>query len=106
MRIRASFIGVVSMAAVTAAMVGGCNKRVELGPVADAASAKSIREAFAVGQAAGGEKAAVKATGTGWATLRGQFVYDGTPPEQPPYSVTKEADVCTVGGKAPPQETL
>ncbi len=58
------------------------------------------------GKAASGEKAAVKPTGTGWATLRGQFVYDGTPPEAQPYIVTKEAEICAPGGKAPLQETL
>jgi plastocyanin len=105
MRNRSSYTGFVPIAAVAAAMLGGCNQRVALGPVPDA-SAAAIREAFASKQAAGGEKAAVKPTGTGWATLRGQFVFDGTPPEPQPYSVTKEPEVCTIGGKAPLQETL
>jgi hypothetical protein len=87
-------------------MLAGCEGRVNLGPVADAASAKTIREAFASGKGGGGEKAAAKPTGTGWGTLRGQFVYDGTPPEAQPYAVTKEAEVCAPAGKAPLQETL
>src|SRR3954471_693486 len=103
---RTTITRVLPLAAIAAMLLAGCNQRVELGPVADVASAKAIREAFASKQAAGGEKAAVKSTGTGWATLRGQFVYDGTPPEMPPYSVTKEAEVCAPGGKAPLQETL
>src|SRR3954470_3120614 len=106
MRDRTTIIGVTAFAAVAAAIIGGCNQRVDLGPVADVASAKTIRDAFASKQAAVGEKAAVKSTGTGWATLRGQFVYDGTPPEMAPYSVTKEAEICAPGGKAPLQETL
>lgn len=105
MRKRTSFTGLVSIALIAAAMLVGCNTRVDLGPVADAASAKAIRDAFATGQV-GGEKAAAKPMGTGWATIRGQFIYDGTPPEPQPSNVTKEPEVCMVGGKAPPQETL
>src|SRR4051812_46666721 len=103
---RTTFTGVWPLAAIAAMLLAGCNQRVDLGPVADVTSAKAIREAFASKAAAGGEKAAAKPTGTGWATLRGQFVYDGTAPEMPPYSVTKEAEVCAPGGKAPLQETL
>ena len=33
-------------------------------------------------------------------------MYDGDPPQMPPYDVTKEHEICTVDGKAPPQETL
>jgi hypothetical protein len=106
MKYRASIIGIMAFVAVAAAMLVGCQSRVNLGPVADVSSAKAIREAFGSGAAAGGEKAAAKPTGSGWATLRGQFVYDGTPPDAKPYDVTKEPEVCTVGGKAPLQETL
>ena len=93
------------IALIAVAMQGGCNQRVDLGPVPDA-GAEAIRTAFASKEAGGGEKAVAKPTGTGWATLRGQFVYDGTPPEMTPYSVTKEMEVCAPGGKAPLQETL
>src|SRR5215212_10313658 len=103
---RTSFTGLLPIAALAAMLLGGCQKRVDLGPVADAPSAKAIRDSFASKKTAGGEKTAAKPTGTGWATLRGQFVYDGTPPEMPPYSVTKEAEVCAPGGKAPVQEML
>jgi plastocyanin len=106
MRNRTSFSGRITIAVLAAAALVGCERRVDLGPVADAASAKSIRDAFTTGQAAGGEKAELKPTGTGWATLRGQFVYDGTPPERPPYNVTKEPEVCTDKGKPPLQEAL
>jgi plastocyanin len=102
---RTTFADLVPIAMIAIALLSGCNQRVALGPVPDA-SAAAIREAFASKQAAGGEKAAVKPTGTGWATLRGQFVFDGTPPEPQPYSVTKEPEVCTIGGKPPLQETL
>ncbi len=50
MRNRTSFAGSVTLAVVAAAMLVGCGGPVDLGPVADAASAKSIREAFAFRQ--------------------------------------------------------
>ncbi|MEQ8838432.1 MAG: hypothetical protein RID07_16630, partial [Lacipirellulaceae bacterium] len=43
--------------------------------------------------------------GTGWATLKGRFTFEGTPPEMPAYNVTSDQGTCAAGG-APPQETL
>jgi hypothetical protein len=94
-----------SVAVVAAATLVGCDRSANLGPVADATAAKSIREVLFAGKADGGEKAAAP-IGTGWATLKGQFVFDGDPPQMPPYNVTKEQNICTVNGKAPLQETL
>jgi hypothetical protein len=94
----------LSLSIATAALVG-CRNQVDLGPVAHADAAGSIRKALAAGKAEGGNAAAAP-TGTGWATIRGQFVFDGTPPTMQPYNVTKEHDICSVNGKAPPQETL
>jgi hypothetical protein len=75
--------------------------------VADLGAAESIREVLTAGAAAGGgETEAAAPTGTGWATLRGQFVYDGTPPPREPYNVTKEPEICAPGGHAPPQDKL
>lgn len=93
------------MVAAIAIIVAGCERQSVLGPVANAASAKTIREALLAGNAKGGEKEAAS-TGTGWATLKGQFVYDGDPPKMPPYHVTKEPEICTINGSAPPEETL
>ncbi|HVT28547.1 MAG TPA: hypothetical protein VHE81_11090 [Lacipirellulaceae bacterium] len=94
-----------SAAMIAAATLIGCSENDALGPVANAESAKAIRQALAVGTTAGTEKKAAP-VGTGWATLSGQFVYDGNPPAMPPYDVTKEPEICTIGGKLPAQETL
>jgi len=94
-----------SVIAVFAVAFAGCNREVNLGPVADLRTAETMRAALTSGEAGGGEQAAA-AVGTGWATIRGQFVYDGDPPEMPPYNVTKEPEICAPGGKAPPQERL
>jgi hypothetical protein len=92
--------------ALAALALAGCNEQADLGPVADAATVEAYRTALAATaeSAEGGEAAA--ATGTGWATVRGQFVFDGTPPQMPPYNVTKEHSICTINGTPPPQETL
>ena len=85
----------------------GCQRRNDLGPVANVTSASKLREAFSGGAAESGGDAAIVASGTGWATLRGRFVYDGTPPQMKPYDVKGEDQAtCSRGGKAPLQETL
>jgi hypothetical protein len=84
----------------------GCQRAPELGPVANAAAAESIRTAFTSG---GGEtsSAAAVATGAGWATLQGRFIYGGDDiPQMPPYNVNKDQASCTINGRAPLQETL
>jgi hypothetical protein len=83
----------------------GCQRGAELGPVANATASKDIRTAFTSG-GGGGAGGAAAATGTGWATLKGRFVYDGDPPQMQPYNVNKDQAACTINGKAPLQETL
>jgi len=105
--VRRLFICCTSLCALSALALAGCNERVDLGPVADAATVEAYRTALvAAGEAAEGSEAAAEPKGTGWATIRGQFVFDGTPPQMSPYSVTKEHSICTVNGKPPLQETL
>ncbi len=87
-------------------LVAGCQRADELGPIASAASANTIRTAFADGAGESGASSEAAITGTGWATLKGRFVFDGTPPAMPPYNANKDQATCTIGGKAPLQETL
>jgi hypothetical protein len=82
----------------------GCSRQSELGRYADLAASEKIRTAL-VGDAAEAEGEAA-ATGTGWATLRGRFVFEGDAPTPPPYPVNKDAATCAPGGQPPPQETL
>jgi plastocyanin len=98
--------GFVAAAAVLIMVPVGCQRRVNFGPVADIASAKTMREALTGGAAAESGEQAAASTGTGWATLRGQFVYEGTAPTMSPYNVSKEHQICAPGGQAPSQETL
>ncbi len=95
---------VAGLAAVCAAPLG-CQARSESGVVADATSVTTIREAL-LGEG-GGAAAADKPQGTGWATLKGTFTFEGDPPEMPAYdAMSKDPATCAPGGKAPPQEWL
>ena len=87
-------------------LVAGCQRGEELGPVARANSSIKIRDAFASSSGDAGSGGASAATGTGWATLQGRFVFDGTSPEMESYNVNKDQATCATGGKAPLQETL
>jgi len=87
-------------------LVAGCQRADELGPIASGTSTNTIRKAFAGGTGESGASREVAAAGTGWATLKGRFVFDGTPPEMQPYNANKDQATCTINGKAPLQETL
>jgi plastocyanin len=95
-----------AMLGACAAALVGCTQEYDRGPKANLATAETYRKALIV--AGTGEDAAATAapTGTGWGTIRGQFVYDGDPPAREPYGVTKEQNICSVNGEIPLQETL
>lgn len=90
--------------ATLAAFAIGCDRPAELGPVADATAVARIREALGAGAETGAAAEAV--TGTGWATIKGRFVFGGERPVMPPYKVDKDQDVCAPGGQAPLQQFL
>jgi plastocyanin len=105
MRSRGLLVGSLGIAAVAGALIVGCDRQVNLGPVADAVNVETIRKAFAAGSSAAGQKKAGP-VGTGWGTLSGQFVYAGDPPTMPPYEVNQQPQYCTEKGKPPLKETL
>lgn len=84
--------------------VVGCSRGSEDPIVANLTAAEKIRTAL-VGEG-GGAGAEAAATGTGWATLKGKFTFDGTPPTMPPYAVNKDQATCAPGGQAPLQQFL
>lgn len=107
MKHRRLYSSLAGLACVITVALIGCNGRMNLGPVADQRAATAIHEALVAAKPATTDAAGPAAPkGTGWATLKGQFLFDGDPPQMPPYNVTKEQDICMVGGKAPPQEKL
>ncbi len=96
----------VFLLCLTPLLVVGCQRADELGPIASATSADKIREAFAGDAGESGASSVAAVAGTGWATLKGRFVFDGTPAAMQPYAANKDQGTCTIGGKAPLQETL
>ena len=64
-------------------------------PAADVAAAEKLRETLlAAGGATAGAEAAAAATGTGWATLKGRFVFAGSPGDAKPLVADKDTEVC------------
>lgn len=64
---------------------------------ADTAAAAALRETLRA--ASGGEAAAdAGPAGTGWATLKGVFTLDGTPPSAKQLVVDKDTEVCSKDG--------
>jgi hypothetical protein len=97
--------GGISVLLMSVCVLSGCRRQDASGAMPDIVASEKIREAFVAGSSGDSEAAAVS-TGTGWATLKGKFVYDGEAPERAPYNVNKDMEACTVGGKAPLQELL
>jgi hypothetical protein len=75
----------------------GCGPGRVAAPVADAAAAATLRAALL---AADEGKAAAEAApvGTGWATLKGRFLFGGTPGERKVLVVDKDMEVCSRDG--------
>ena len=97
-----------ALAALLAAMFFGsvgCQRSDPLGPVADATEVTRIRQAISTAGGGGGAAQAA-ATGSGWATLKGRFVFEGTPVKMDPYNVTSDQATCMAGGQKPLQESL
>ena len=77
----------------------GCGRSRVAAPGADVEAAGKIRATLVSASGnAGGTTADAAATGTGWGTLRGRFVFAGAPPEAKPLVVDKDTEVCSVGG--------
>ena len=84
---RFNFFGTSLTAMVVMAIaVTGCGPQADFGPVANAKTGGEIRAVLVSNEAAAGGGGAAAATGTGWATLKGRFVFDGTPPTMAPYA--------------------
>jgi hypothetical protein len=82
-----------------AAVLVGCGRQRVSAPVADVAAAKTIREGLAstAAVAAGGGEAAV--IGTGWAALKGRFVFGGDAGQPKALVVDKDTEVCGKSAK-------
>ncbi len=99
-----SFVAATAVALCVAAV--GCQRAGDYNPVADVSKVADLRKALFGDSAGGAEGAAAAPVGTGWATLKGVFTFDGDPPAMPPYNVDKDFEACAPGGQTPAQQWL
>ena len=85
----------------------GCERVTPDSPQPDAQAACEIHLAMVSGVSApAGGAAPTVSMGTGWATLKGRFVFDGTPRQRLRLTVGKDGKTCAPGGTAPLDELL
>ena len=78
--------------------VAGCSDGRVGQPVADVSAAERIRGLLSDTSAVAGNADEAAATGTGWGTLTGRFVFAGTPGEARALVVDKDTEVCSKDG--------
>lgn len=88
----------LSFVSVSLCLVVGCRPARVSVPAADVEAAGKLRGALVSTPAAGGQADEAAAMGTGWATLKGRFVYAGSVGEPKPLIVDKDTEVCSKGG--------
>jgi hypothetical protein len=80
-----------------AALVGCGAERVST-PTVDAEAAGTLRATLVSASSPAGGGAEAAATGTGWGTLKGRFVFAGNPGSAKPLLVDKDTEVCSKAG--------
>lgn len=80
------------------AVASGCTADRVVSPTADAEAAKQLRVALASAGGAAGAGEVAASTGTGWGTLKGRFVFAGTPGAPKALVVDKDTEVCSKAG--------
>jgi hypothetical protein len=84
-----------SFAIVGCLLASGCGPARVSTPAADVAAAAALRETLsAAGTAVAGGAVEAAATGTGWATLKGRFIFAGSPGDAKPLVADKDTEVC------------
>lgn len=83
------------------AIVVGCDDGLPDSVTADSSYAAELRTRLNEKAAAegGGEGESAQAGPAGYATLKGQFTFEGDVPTLPQLNITQNADVCAPGGK-------
>ncbi len=81
-------------------MLVGCARPMPNDPAPNVQAGEKIRVTLVSNskEAGGGQAETQVAKATGWATIKGRFVFDGTPPTPGTISITKDQEVC---GKHP-----
>jgi hypothetical protein len=87
-------------------LVAGCARRLPPAERVETTNVKALRSSFGGGATEAAGPAAAVAEPTGWATLKGSFKLNGSPPDRPPLTIDKDQGVCAPGGRAVLSETL
>ncbi|WP_425616864.1 hypothetical protein NA78x_000525 [Anatilimnocola sp. NA78] len=87
-------------------LVAGCERTSQPNSYVNQANVDSLAKAFGSGATAEATTAAVVADPTGWATIKGKFVFAGTVPAATALRVDKDQDVCAPGGKQVFEQSL
>ncbi|MFM8734472.1 MAG: hypothetical protein ACKOC8_04675 [Pirellulales bacterium] len=97
--IRFRVFGTVFPALLSCAACIGCGTQRVAAPVADSRAAAEIRAGLVSASSAGGGEAGTAVAGSGWATLKGRFVFAGDPGQPKPLAVDKDTEVCGKSSK-------
>jgi hypothetical protein len=79
------------------AVAAGCGRQRTAAPTADSAAAATIREGLVAAASPAATTGGDVVTGSGWASLKGRFVFGGDPGQPAALVVDKDTEVC---GKA------
>ncbi|MFM7186071.1 MAG: hypothetical protein ACKO4Z_15060 [Planctomycetota bacterium] len=94
-----SLRSVAPMLGLAAALAGGCGPQRVSAPVADSGAAAALRETLRAASATASDGAVAASTGTGWAGLKGRFVFAGDPGQPKALVVDKDTEVCGTSSK-------
>jgi hypothetical protein len=86
------------LVAIFATCAAGCPRSSGTAVWIDEGEVADLRKSLGAG-AAGKTEAVAAAEPTGFATIKGTFKLDGTPPARKPLGVNKDQDICMPGGK-------
>ena len=89
-------------------VLAGCGEGAARGVLPQKEAAKELRVAIdssAEGSESSGEAAATQ-TRTGWATIKGRFIVEGTPAALPNLRIGKDQAVCAPGGRAVKDDSI
>jgi hypothetical protein len=92
--------------ALVAGCAFGCARRLQPAARVETSNVSSLRSALGGSAVEAAPSAAAAAEPTGWATIKGTFKIDGTPPPRAPLTVDKDQSVCAPGGKQVLSEAL
>ena len=106
LRMKDNTIRTLGLLALAVLVSAGCERPMPPAERVQTTNVTALRTAFGGNAADATATAVAIAEPTGWATLKGSFKLEGTPPPPVPLAVSKDHDVCAPGGKQVVSEEL